>query len=195
MMDIVFKNLDDIRLYDKNPRKNDEAVKYVAESISKFGFKVPIIIDKDSIIVCGNTRYKAAKKLGLGEVPCVIADDLTEEQIRAFRLADNKVAEKSEWDFNILASELDDILDFDMSLFGFEDEAITGDDFGDEFTLPDGDKPQICQMTFTLHESQKSLIEYAMETVKDQVVETFGNTNKNGNALYEVVRQWAEQRR
>lgn len=111
----------DIKPYEKNPRKNDEAVKYVAESIREFGFKVPIVIDDDHVIVAGHTRWKAAKKLGLEEVPCVIADDLTEEQIKAFRLADNKVAEKAEWDFNLLSVELEDIVDLDMTAFGFED--------------------------------------------------------------------------
>ena len=83
--------------YEKNPRKNDDAVKYVAESIQQFGFKVPIVIDTNGVIIAGHTRYKASKKLGLKEVPCIIADDLTEEQIKAYRLADNKVSELSEW--------------------------------------------------------------------------------------------------
>lgn len=128
----------DIKPYEKNPRKNDEAVKYVAESIREFGFKVPIVIDDDHVIVAGHTRWKAAKKLGLEEVPCVIADDLTEEQIKAFRLADNKVAEKAEWDFDLLFVELDDIVDLDMTAFGFEDvleeEEATEDDY--ELELP-----------------------------------------------------------
>lgn len=94
-MDIVNKRLDMIKPYGKNPRKNDEAVKYVAESIKQFGFKVPIIIDCDGVIVAGHTRYKAAKKLKMETVPCIVADDLTDEQIKAFRLADNKVAEKA----------------------------------------------------------------------------------------------------
>lgn len=85
----------DIKPYEKNPRKNDEAVKYVAESIKEFGFKVPIVVDKDMTIVAGHTRYKAAKKLGLNEVPVIVADDLTDEQIKAFRLADNKTGEKA----------------------------------------------------------------------------------------------------
>ena len=115
------RQIDEIRPYEKNPRKNNEAVKYVAESIKQFGFKVPIVIDRNNVIVAGHTRWKAAKKLGLSEVPCIIADDLTDEQIKAFRLADNKVAEKAEWDFDLLSGELDDLFDFDMSVFGFED--------------------------------------------------------------------------
>ena len=120
-MDIINIALKDLKPYENNPRKNDDAVKYVAESIKEFGFKVPIVIDKNNVIVAGHTRYKAAKKLKMSEVPCIIADDLTDEQIKAFRLADNKVAEKAEWDFDLLNTELDDIIDLDMELFGFED--------------------------------------------------------------------------
>lgn len=121
-MQITNKKIEEIKPYEKNPRKNDEAVKYVAESIKQFGFKVPIVIDKDGVIVAGHTRYKASKVLGLEEVPCIIADDLNEEQIKAFRVADNKVAEKSEWDFDLLEEELDGIFNIDMSAFGFEME-------------------------------------------------------------------------
>ena len=119
-MDIVEKKLADIKPYEKNPRKNDNAVDTVANSIKEFGFKVPIVIDKDNVIVCGHTRYKASKKLGLEVVPCVIADDLTEEQIKAYRLADNKVSELAEWDIDLLGEELDGIFDIDMSDFGFD---------------------------------------------------------------------------
>ena len=88
-MEIKNLKIQDLKPYEKNPRKNDEAVNFVAESIKQFGFKVPIIIDKNNVIVAGHTRFKAAKKLGISEVPCIVADDLTEEQIKAFRLADN----------------------------------------------------------------------------------------------------------
>lgn len=120
-LSVTMLKISEIKPYEKNPRKNDEAVKYVAESIKEFGFKVPIVIDDENVIVAGHTRWKAAKKLGLSEVPCIVADDLTEEQIKAFRLADNKVAEKAEWDFDLLSMELDDIVDLDMEVFGFED--------------------------------------------------------------------------
>ena len=118
---IVYKKLSELKMYDKNPRKNKEAVPYVANSIKEFGFKVPVVIDSTNTIVCGHTRVLAAKTLNLDEVPCIVADDLTEEQIKAYRLADNKVAEKAEWDFELLESELGDLFDFDMSAFGFED--------------------------------------------------------------------------
>lgn len=140
-MNIIEMKIGDIIPYEKNPRKNDEAVKYVAESIKQFGFKVPIVIDKNNVIVAGHTRYKASKKLGLKEVPCIVADDLTEEQIKAYRLADNKVAELAEWDFDLLGEELDGILDIDMCDFGFdfnleeEEKEVVEDDF--EVELPE----------------------------------------------------------
>jgi len=89
----VNKKIDELIVYENNPRNNDEAVEAVANSIKEFGFKVPIIIDKDNIIVAGHTRLKASLKLGLKEVPCIIADDLSDDQIKAFRLADNKTSE------------------------------------------------------------------------------------------------------
>lgn len=120
ILEIIYKNIKDLKPYSKNARKNDKAVKYVAKSIENFGFKVPVIIDKDNVIVCGHTRYKASKKLGYNEIPCIIADDLTEEQIKAFRLADNKVSEKADWDFDLLSDEINDIIDINMEDFGFE---------------------------------------------------------------------------
>ena len=94
-MEIIYKNINDLIPYENNPRLNDEAVEYVKNSIKEFGFKVPIVIDKDNVIIAGHTRIKASKELGIKDIPCIIADDLTEEQVKAFRLADNKVAEKS----------------------------------------------------------------------------------------------------
>ena len=129
-MDIIEVNLSDLKPYENNPRNNDDAVAAVAKSIEEFGFKVPIIIDSENVIVAGHTRLKAAMLLKLDKVPCIIADDLTEEQIKAFRLADNKVAELASWDFSELEKELDELkdmeLDFDMSEFGFEPSEIGG---------------------------------------------------------------------
>lgn len=117
---VTQKSIADLIPYSRNPRRNDEAVPMVMNSIKEFGFKVPIVVDKNNIIVCGHTRFKAALKLGLETVPCIVADDLSDEQIKAFRLADNKVSEKAEWDFEILSGELDDIINIDMDSFGFE---------------------------------------------------------------------------
>jgi len=110
----------DLKGYEKNPRKNDNAVEAVANSIREFGFKVPVIVDKDNVIVAGHTRIKAAKQLGLTEVPVIVADDLTPEQVKAFRLADNKVAGLAGWDWDMLAAEMDAITDIDMGLFSFD---------------------------------------------------------------------------
>ena len=130
-MEIVTRKIEELIPYEKNPRKNDEAVKFVANSIKEFGFKVPIIIDKNDIIVAGHTRYKASKQLGLKEIPCIVADDLTDEQIKAFRLADNKVGEIAEWDFEMLDKELALLTDIDMSDFNFKEEDINWDDVED----------------------------------------------------------------
>lgn len=124
-MEIIEKNIADLKDYENNPRHNDGAVEAVAESIKAFGFKVPVIIDGNGVIVAGHTRKKAAALLGLASVPCIVADDLTPEQIKAFRLADNKTAELAEWDFEALEKELAELtaFDVDMSAFGF-DESI-----------------------------------------------------------------------
>lgn len=138
-MNVQEIKLKDIKPYGKNPRKNDNAVPYVAESIKQFGFKVPIVIDKNNVIVAGHTRYKAARKLGFKSVPCIIADDLTDEQIKAFRLADNKVSEKAEWDLDLLDSEIEGIFDIDMTDFGFEFESEELEAEEDEYqgTVPE----------------------------------------------------------
>lgn len=118
-MEIINKRLEELKPYEHNPRNNEEAVEYVAKSIKEFGFKVPIIIDKEGVIVAGHTRYKASLELGLKEVPCIVADDLTEKQIKAFRIADNKVSDYSIWDNVILLEELEGLDDiftgFDIS--------------------------------------------------------------------------------
>lgn len=120
-LQIIYKDINDLQMYENNPRKNSDAVQYVMNSIQQFGFKNPIIIDKDNMIVCGHTRYKAARRLKMAQVPCIMADDLTDDQIRAFRLADNKVAEMATWDYERLEQEfaLIDPLEFDIADFGF----------------------------------------------------------------------------
>ena len=197
-MKVANRNLSELTPYAGNAKKHDSTqIANVAESIKQFGFVQPIVIDRNGVIVIGHCRALAAKKLGMKEVPCVCVDELTPEQVNLLRIVDNK-SNESEWDFDILHDELADLdfgnFDFD---FGLEDEGedYSPDEFDAEFSLPDGDKPEIGVMTFTLHQEQKSLIEYAISVVKDNVFETFGNTNANGNALYEVVRQWAEQRK
>lgn len=118
-MKIESRRIDCIREYENNPRLNDGAVEYVKNSIEEFGFRVPVVIDKDGVIVCGHTRVKAARLLNLETVPCVVADDLTAEQVRAFRLVDNKTQELAEWDWQKIGEELDAIDGIDMKLMGF----------------------------------------------------------------------------
>ena len=138
-MEIVNKNIEDIKMYENNPRNNDGAVEYVANSIKEFGFKVPIVLDKNNIIVAGHTRYKAAKLLNLKELPCIIADDLSDDQIKAFRLIDNKASELSSWDMDLLNIELENINDVDMELFDFKVDNILENVIDDEyeFELPE----------------------------------------------------------
>lgn len=148
-MNIIEKPINEVIPYEKNPRINDNAVPAVMKSIEEFGFKVPIVIDKNGTIVTGHTRLKAAKKLGMKTVPCIVADDLTPEQIKAFRLADNKVAEAAEWDMELLNEELDGIIDIDMSDFNFGDitdspssEDVVEDD-GENIELPSEPKTRL----------------------------------------------------
>jgi hypothetical protein len=193
-MNILTLPLSDIHPYEKNPRKNDNAVDAVAASIRQFGFLVPLVIDQMHVIVAGHTRYKAAQRLGLKTVPCVVADELSEDQIKAFRLADNKVSEAAQWDMDLLPLELADII-MPMTDFGFQ--AISDDDYSDQFTLDAGEKKPFQQISITVHDEQARLILEAIKHVYDEkaVTETFGNENHNGNGLYEVVRQWAEQKK
>lgn len=141
-MQIISKNIEEIKEYENNPRNNDNAVEYVARSIKDFGFKIPIIIDKNNIIVAGHTRYKAAKELNLSEIPCIVADDLTDEQIKAFRLVDNKSAELADWNLELLNIELENIHDIDMNLYNFDLtemlDNVVDDDY--EIELPEDPK-------------------------------------------------------
>lgn len=129
----------DVKPYENNPRDNDGAVEATANSIKEFGWQQPIVVDKDMVIIVGHTRYKAAKKLGMDEVPVVVADNLSPEQVKAYRLADNKTGELADWDMGLLDDELDDIMNIDMSDFGFdlelgddEDKQAQEDDFDEE---------------------------------------------------------------
>lgn len=128
-VEITMRKIEELTPYENNPRNNDMAVDAVAESIKQFGFKNPVIIDKDGVIVAGHTRYKAAKKLGITDIPCISANDLSDEQIKAFRLADNKTAELAEWDEDLLGKEMSGIINIDMSQFGF---SVGEDELGEE---------------------------------------------------------------
>lgn len=165
-MEIINKKIKDLKPYENNPRFNDDAVEYVAKSIKEFGFKVPMVVDKNNVIVAGHTRYKAAMELGLEEVPCIVADDLTEEQIKAFRLADNKVSEKAQWNIELLDEELKDILDINMEDFGFnlnlDDTNIERTDLSDKIF----EKYEIivkCENETDLQEKYEKLVEEGYE--------------------------------
>lgn len=139
-LEITMRSVDDIREYDNNPRGiTDNAVKYVAKSIRRFGFLQPVVVDADGVIVCGHVRYRAAKSLKLDSVPCVVADDLSPAQARAFRIADNKVASIATWDNEKLRDEFSRMTsaEFSMEGLGFDAEMLSG---GGVSTMPaDGD--------------------------------------------------------
>ena len=209
-MNIIKMKVEDLIPYINNPRNNENAVDKVASSISEFGFKNPIFVDKNNVVVNGHTRLLASKKLGLKEVPCIVIDDLTDTQIKAFRIADNKTSEYAEWDEELLKIELEQLEDmnFNLEYTGFDMDDIeqmlnlgfdySEDEFGEDFELPSGDKNPIQQISFTLHDNQAELILKAMEDIEykysDDEIETFGNKNKKGNLLYMVVKEWAEQK-
>lgn len=137
---IVYKETKDLIPYANNPRLNDNAVDAVAASIKEFGFKVPIVVDRENVIINGHTRLKAAHKLGLKQVPCIVADDLTPQQVKAFRLADNKTSELAEWDMDKLDIELGEIPDIDMSSFGFDIEI---DDIEEGTEVKEDEAPEV----------------------------------------------------
>lgn len=149
-MQVKTVSIDQIKPYENNPRNNDDAVDAVANSIKEFGWQQPIVVDNGGVIIAGHTRYKAAKQLKLKEVPIVVADNLTEEQVNAYRLADNKSGELATWDDDELQEELDKILDIDMTDFGFdletelEDDEVIDDDYEEE--VPEEPKSKLGQV-------------------------------------------------
>lgn len=171
-------SLPDIRPYENNPRQNDNAVEKVAESIRAFGFKVPLVIDADGVIVTGHTRYKAAKQLGLEKVPCIRATDLTPEQVRAFRLADNKVAEFAQWDFDLLQCEIkelkDELPDMDLSAFGFleidREQNHIEDLLQDGFGVDEVKENDFFSITFSFPNEKREVIEsFVKKKSKDYI--------------------------
>lgn len=140
-MRVKEEKIENIKPYEQNPRKNDAAVARVAASIRDFGFKQPIVVDKDKIVIAGHTRLLAAISLGMKTVPVVVADDLTEDEARAYRLADNKTAEFAEWDADLLLAELASV-DMDMTEYGF-DMAAAGDFYSDDDHLHEQGAPSV----------------------------------------------------
>lgn len=192
-LEIEYVDIDSIKPYKNNAKLHpQEQIEQIKKSIEQFGMDDPIGIWKDEIVE-GHGRLIACKELGFKEVPIIRLDHLTDEERKAYTLAHNKLTMNSDFDFNILDAELAD-LDIDMSNFGFDKIEISENEFGTDFTLPDGDKSNMEQITFTLTSEQMEEVKQALELAKSEITETFGNENKNGNAIYEVCRQWVEQK-
>lgn len=196
---IEYVDINSIKPYEKNPRHNEEAIPYVMNSIKEFGFKNPIIIDKNNVIIAGHTRLESAKRLGMNEVPIIHADDLNEEQIKAFRLADNKVSEKAEWDIDLLNEELGNFDTIDMGEFGFDIGVFDSDEYGTEFELPEGDKTSLTTITFSFSQEQADYVNEILKKMKGTPeFKDFcydENNNSNGNALFLIIKQWEEQKK
>ena len=169
-------NINDIKPYENNPRNNDTAVEKVAESIRLFGFKNPVILDKNNVIVCGHARVKAAEKLGIKTIPCIYADDLTDEQTKAFRLIDNKTAEYAQWDFEKLELEIKEFNLTGMTDgfdFKFCDTSYIDDLLNNDFIETSSEKEQF-QMTFIFDMTQKTafdsyLLTYGKEHLRKAI--------------------------
>ena len=202
-MNIVEKRLGELQPYENNPRKNDAAVPYVAESIRQYGFKVPIVIDKNGVIVAGHTRYLASIELGLDTVPCIVADDLTDEQIKEFRLVDNKTSEFAGWDFDMLAEELQE-LDFDAEAFGFDISTVEENPYDNSGEVGSLQRDFIAP-PFSIMDSRQGYWrerkKYWREKIQDRAqardVSIIGtNINRGENAsildpaLSEIILQW-----
>lgn len=172
---IIQKKINEVVPYKRNPRKNDNAVDYVANSIREFGFQSPIIIDENDVIICGHTRYKAAKKLGLKTVPCIVAKGLTDEQVKAYRITDNKVSEMSEWDDALLKGELSELSGIDMSEFGIEFSDPVEKAYLKEIAAKSPPKDVIIVMSFPVEQIKdaQKVIEFAGSLTPSMLEHTF----------------------
>lgn len=182
-IEIVNVDINALKPYENNPRFNEDAVNYVADSIKEFGFKVPIVIDKNNEIIAGHTRYKASQKLGLKEVPCIVADDLNEEQIKAFRIIDNKVGDFSLWDYEKLKEEIDglDPDNFDIDLNNFNLDMYSVYDTLDETGLSKTERQEkdTFLITFSVKMEYKKLFDtYLKEHSKEDLNALFINVIK-----------------
>lgn len=193
------RSIEKVIPYARNPRRNDEAVDAVAASIKEFGFRQPIVVDGEGVIVVGHTRHRAARRLGLKEVPVHVASDMSPEQARAYRIADNRLAEIATWDEELLALELQALqgMDIDMEAMGFDDEELkrclgdlpTQEDWESAAgQIPTGQGSGFQQMTFTLTDGQTQEVKEAVGRAKGAgpFVDT-GNENSNGNALARIA--------
>ena len=194
-------NINQIQTNKSNPRiiKDDNFDKLV-KSIKDFPEMLdirPIVVNKDMVILGGNMRYKACIEAGLTEIPVIIADNLTVEQEKEFLIKDN--VSGGEWDWSVISAEWDVELleDWGVEVIGFGD--VDPDDFGDDFDLKDGDKTPFQQITYSLADKQAEQIKNAMADAKKleefKYIETFGNENGNGNALYLIIMQWINNKK
>ncbi len=191
---IEYLPVDALKPYERNAKLHPaEQIEQIKKSISDYGFNDPIGIWKDEVVE-GHGRLIAAKELGMTGVPVVRLDYMTDEQRREYALVHNQTTMNSGFDFSVLDAEIEGLPDFDAVFYGFY-PVISPDDFGEDFSLPDGNKSELTQWTFTLHQKQKELIEQAIEDSTFIEADMFGNTNRNGNALYSIVKQWAEQKK
>lgn len=190
----------DVKINPNNPRIiKDDKFKKLVQSVKDFPEMLeirPIVVNADMVVLGGNMRLKACKEAGLKEVLIIIADNLTEEQQREFLIKDN--VSGGEWDWEVLANEWDseELTEWGLDIVGFD---VSSDEYGENFSLKEGDKAPFQQMTFTLADEQAEQIKNAITDIKAteeyKYCETLGNENSNGNALYLIIMQWAEQRK
>ena len=192
--------ISEVKINPNNPRLiKDDKFKKLVQSVKDFPEMLeirPIVVNADMVVLGGNMRLKACKEAGIKEVPIIIADNLTEEQQREFLIKDN--VSGGEWDWELLANEWDseELTEWGLDVVGFD---VSSDEYGENFSLKEGDKEPFQQMTFTLADEQAIQIQNAIADIKltneYKYAETMGNENSNGNALYLIIMQWAEQKK
>ena len=191
-MQIEKVKIEDIKAYENNAKIHTlEQVEQIKSSILEFGFNDPIAIDENNTIIEGHGRLMALEELGYTEVECIRLSHLTDEQKRAYIIVHNKLTMNTDFDFNILDSELAKISNIDMAVYDFQDIDISDADFDCDFTLNSSDKPLARTITLTLSEKQYANINKCIETIQaEKEFENNGISNANGNAVFEIVREW-----
>ena len=183
-------SIDKIKPYENNAKLHPpEQIEQIKKSIQEFGNNDPIAIDENGVIIEGHGRYEALKELGFKEIEVIRLSHLSEQQKKAYSLIHNKLTMNTDFDYNILDSELAYINEIDMSVFGFE-LSISGEDFDTEFSLTDDEKPSREQITFVLQREQLKFLENAMDKVKNEMTEIYEEASDKGNALYAIVKEW-----
>lgn len=195
---IEYVDIDTIKPYKNNAKKHPrEQIEQIKKSIQEFGNNDPIAVWNNEIVE-GHGRYLALQELGGGAIPIIRLDELTDEQRKAYTLVHNKLTMNSDFDFNILDSEIAET-DIDMSEFGFDSIDVDSDMFGTDFELPSGDKSSLVNMVISLTQEQFDYIKEELEEMKGtkeyKEFEYEENKNSNGNALYLIVSQWEKLRK